>query len=59
MSHIEEAMIRRFSGQGILLFGIAVVVAGVLPLLLYTWLGPKTAIRSASAFSRLRRCRPA
>ena len=41
MSHIDEAIIRRFSGRTILVFGIAVAVIGVLPLLLYIELGPE------------------
>lgn len=40
MSHIEEALLRRFEGSTIVIFGIGVAVAGVLPLLLYTALGP-------------------
>lgn len=40
MSHIEEALLRRFEGSTIVIFGIGVAAAGVLPLLLYAALGP-------------------
>lgn len=40
MSHVEEAVIRRYSGPRILIAGLAIAGAGVLPLLLYVALGP-------------------
>lgn len=39
MSYLEEAIIGRYSGLRILIFGIAVAVIGVLPLLLYIEVG--------------------
>ena len=41
MSHLEEAILRRFPGSTIVLCGVAVAVAGVLPLLLYIAFGPE------------------
>lgn len=41
MSHLEEAVLRRFEGSTIVLFGITVAVAGLLPLLLYVAFGPE------------------
>jgi hypothetical protein len=41
MSHIEEAILRRFSGLTLVVFGAGLAVAGVLPLLLYIAVGPE------------------
>lgn len=41
MSHLEEKIIRRYSGRRILLFGAAVAGIGALPLLLYIAVGPE------------------
>jgi len=41
MSHLEEAILRRFEGSTIVLFGLTVAVAGLLPLLLYVAFGPE------------------
>jgi hypothetical protein len=40
MSRIEEALLRRFSGLKIMVWSIALGVAGVAPLLLYGAFGP-------------------
>lgn len=40
MSHVEEGLLRRFSGARILGGSAVLGTAGVLPLLLYVWLGP-------------------
>lgn len=40
MSHIEESLVRRWSGARILLGSVALAVLGVAPLMLYVWLGP-------------------
>lgn len=41
MSHVEEAVIRRYSGPRILMTGLVIAAAGVSPLLLYVIFGPK------------------
>jgi hypothetical protein len=41
MSHWEEALLRRFSGRTIVVFGLSVAAIGVLPLLLYVAFGPE------------------
>ena len=40
MSRIEEALLRRFSGLKIMVWSIALGVAGILPLQLYIIFGP-------------------
>lgn len=40
MSHIEETLLRRFSGLRILAWSIAFGAAGILPLQLYIMFGP-------------------
>jgi hypothetical protein len=41
MSHVEEVLLRRWSGARILLVSLAAGGAGVLPLLLYVRFGPR------------------
>lgn len=41
MSHLEETVIRRYSGPRILLAGLVIAGTGVSPLLLYVAFGPQ------------------
>ena len=41
MIDLEEALVRRFPGRKIVLGSLILGAAGVAPLLLYIWLGPR------------------
>jgi hypothetical protein len=41
VSFSEEGLLRRFSGRKIIRGSIILALAGVMPLLLYIWLGPR------------------
>lgn len=40
MSYLEESLLRRFSGRRIMIWSVAIGLAGIAPLLLYIAFGP-------------------